>query len=179
MPGRVLSKEDLEKMAEGRRRSQERKRQQKEGAASAQPKRAGLVKRADVNRAMLACVAMADVGLAYAAPQLWVTPEDRLTEKEMALLAAALSDEVVKHPLAMRLLERIYDAGQKAGIIGAVIIIALPRLHRRGLIPNFLIPVIQATVDEETLRRAAQEVAQAANEPEIPRAEETPQREAA
>lgn len=170
-----------EQRAENVRKAQEtreRKRAErdaKKAAREARPTRRGLSKVQVKNGVTLIVVGL-DAAFAYGAPKLWVTPEDRLNEQEVELLAEAFSTEAVKSARAMRLLAMLTDFSGRLGIAGALMIVALPRLIRRGLIPEPWVPVIRKLIGAAT----AKETEEAAPEPEIPpREEPAPDRQAA
>ncbi len=175
--------ENVRKSKETRERNRAARDSRKAGREAAPKRQAsfwppGLTK-AKVTRVMHATVVGLDAGLAILTPDLWLTPADRLNEDEANLLAVALSEEAARHPAALRVLNEITKYGQRAGIIGALLIIAIPRLQRRGLIPGFLVTILTDVAGAAT----AQDIEPHADtpaEPEIaPREEPGPDRAAA
>lgn len=60
---------------------------------------------------------------------------DRLTAQEIALLANASAEEAARHPQVLRVIDRVVRLAGRAGLAGALVIVAIPRLERRNLVP--------------------------------------------
>ncbi len=158
--------------------TRDRKRAAKDAGKAqreAKPRRTPSISKRQVEHGIAALVTGIDAGLAYLIPQNWVTPDDRLNEQEVAILTEAFSTEAMKSPRALRFFAALTDLTGRLGILGALMIVALPRLTRRGLIPRQWVPILR-----DLIGAASAKEAEAPPEPEIPvREEPSPDREAA
>lgn len=74
----------------------------------------------------------ADGIVAGARPELWKTPEDRLTEGEISGLTNAVYNELeARAPGLLRVLAKAQESAPEAALIYTVAMIAIPRLARR------------------------------------------------
>jgi hypothetical protein len=74
----------------------------------------------------------ADGIVAGARPELWKTPEDRLTEGEISALTNATYNELeARAPGLLRILAKAQESAPEAALIYTVAMIAIPRLARR------------------------------------------------
>ncbi len=170
-----------EQRAEAVRKAQEtreRKRAEKDARKAgreAKPRRTPSISRKQVEHGIAALITGLDAAAAYLDPKNWVTPDDRLNEQEVAILTEAFSTEAMKSPRALRFFAALTDLTGRLGILGALMIVALPRLVRRGLIPRQWVPVLR-----DLIGAASAKEAEPPAEPEIPAREEpSPDREAA
>lgn len=100
--------------------------------------------------AIQAIIAVADFGLASILPGVWSPPRfdisteppvlidrgDTLDEDESKALAEGIYGELVIHPAAILHLARLAESGNAhARLAKAVLLVAFPRLARRGVIP--------------------------------------------
>lgn len=170
MSGRGFADPEVRARAAESRRLKAEERRQKKAKPDGKPSRARIpISKAQVQHGVSAVVIGIDAGLAYLVPDLWVTssiPEqsDRLTEREIQMLTEAFSDEAMKHPRVLRFLANLTSLTDRLGIAGVCLMIALPRLARRGMIPRQFIPVLRDLLGTAT-------EAQIPNEPEIPQTE--------
>jgi hypothetical protein len=126
--------------------TRDRKRAEKDARKAgreAAPRRPSPVSKAQVKHALSAVIVGIDGALAYFAPQSWVTPEDRLNEREVEILTEAFSTEAMKSARALRFLAALSNLTGQLGVLGALMIVALPRLTRRGLIPRQWVPILR------------------------------------
>lgn len=134
------------KSAETRARKAEERRQKKAGRADRSPRRLP-ISIVQVRHGVHAVIVGIDAGLNYLAPDLWVSgyPDlgDRLTDKEIELLTEAFSDEAMKHPRVLRFLAQLTSVTDRMGIAGVLLMIALPRLARRGMMPTWATPILR------------------------------------
>jgi hypothetical protein len=147
-----------EQRAEAVRKSKEtrdRKRAEKDARKAgreAAPRRPSPVSKAQVKHALSAVIVGIDGALAYFAPQSWVTPEDRLNEREVEILTEAFSTEAMKSARALRFLAALSNLTGQLGVVGALLLVALPRLTRRGLIPRQWVPVLRDLLGAATAK---------------------------
>ncbi|MBI3936933.1 MAG: hypothetical protein HY323_08145 [Betaproteobacteria bacterium] len=182
-PGGFADPEVRARAAEARKLKAEERRQRKARPDRAPSGRRLPISKVQVQHGVSAVIIGIDAGLAYLAPDLWVTdpiPEnsDRLTEREIAMLTEAFSDEAMKHPRVLRFLAQLTSITDRMGIAGALMLVALPRLARRGMLPRAFVPVLRDLLGAATA--AEFNVPPAAPAPQPPQQEEPgPNREAA
>jgi hypothetical protein len=137
----------------------------KEKKPNRPPSWPGALSKAKIQRVMLATVVGIDGGLSiannYTRGHFWEQGEpplgDRLTVEEIALLANASAEEAARHPRLLRVIDRIVRLGGQAGFAGALVIVAIPRLTRRHILPaglqmfieNLLTAASAQTTDEQ------------------------------
>lgn len=81
---------------------------------------------------------------AFIAPEL---AEDALQHDEIAMLADALTDEITASPRLVKFISDIRDKGGKhSKLIITLLLIALPRLARRGVIPGGVDDLVKAAL---------------------------------
>jgi hypothetical protein len=74
----------------------------------------------------------ADGIVAGARPELWKTPEDRLTEGEISALTGAIYNELeARAPGLLKILAKAQESAPEAALIYTLAMIAIPRLARR------------------------------------------------
>src|SRR5437016_3470396 len=139
MPGGFADPEVRARAAEARARKKAEKDARK-AQREAKPSRKIGISKSQVKDGIGLIIVGVDAALAYGAPQLWVTPEDRLNEQEVELLTEAFSTEAMKSQRALRFLTSLTAFSGRLGIAGALMIVALPRLMRRGMIPEAWVP---------------------------------------
>lgn len=68
----------------------------------------------------------------------WLPHEDRLSELEVSLVSDAAADELVKRPRLFEPFRTLLAQAQEARLAVVVVLILLPRLTRRGLVPSLV-----------------------------------------
>jgi hypothetical protein len=180
--GRGFADPEVRRKAQEARKLKNEERRQRKGTADKAPSRSRVpISKLQVQHGVRAVVVGVDAGLAYLVPELWVTdpnPEqsDRLTEREVEMLTVAFSDEAMKHPGVLRFLANLTAYTDRLGIAGVLLLIALPRLARRGMLPAFLTPMLRDLIG--TASGAEVPEAPPVPEPQNPQ-EAGPDREAA
>lgn len=182
MPGGFADPEVRARAAEARKLKAEERRQKKAKPDGKPTGRRLPISKVQVQHGVSAVIIGVDAGLAYLAPDLWVTDEvdyrnsDRLTQREIEMLTEAFSDEAMKHPRVLRFLANLTSVTDRLGIAGVLMMVALPRLARRGMLPKFAVPILRDLLGAAT----EAEIPPTPPEPEVQNPGEAgPDREAA
>lgn len=82
------------------------------------------------------------------AAKVW-TKDDRLTETEQGVIAAAIAAEVMRRPKLANRIAGLTDARDRATLAALIVAIMLPRLARHGALPGPLARAIMQALGED------------------------------